>query len=173
MASDFLKTFIRDIPDFPTAGVIFRDITPLLKDPKAIKFTEEALLDLVGNLKVDKVVGMESRGFFFAPMLAARLNAGFVPVRKPGKLPFATMRQDYDLEYGSDALEMHSDAIIAGDKVLVHDDVLATGGTAQATCRLIEKMGGEIVQCNFLLELDFLKGKDKLVDFAVKSLLHY
>lgn len=172
MASD-LKTFIRDIPDFPTAGVIFRDITPLLKDPKAIKFTEEALLDLVGNLKVDKVVGMESRGFFFAPMLAARLNAGFVPVRKPGKLPFATMRQDYDLEYGSDALEMHSDAIIAGDKVLVHDDVLATGGTAQATCRLIEKMGGEIVQCNFLLELDFLKGKDKLVDFAVKSLLHY
>ncbi|MBD1259270.1 adenine phosphoribosyltransferase [Maribacter polysiphoniae] len=168
-----LKTFIRDIPDFPTAGVIFRDITPLLKDPKAIKFTEEALLDLVGNLKVDKVVGMESRGFFFAPMLAARLNAGFVPVRKPGKLPFATMRQDYDLEYGSDALEMHSDAIIAGDKVLVHDDVLATGGTAQATCRLIEKMGGEIVQCNFLLELDFLKGKDKLVDFAVKSLLHY
>ncbi|WP_273275666.1 adenine phosphoribosyltransferase [Maribacter polysiphoniae] len=168
-----LKTFIRDIPDFPTAGVIFRDITPLLKDPKAIKFTEEALLDLVGNLKVDKVVGMESRGFFFAPMLAARLNAGFVPVRKPGKLPFTTMRQDYDLEYGSDALEMHSDAIIAGDKVLVHDDVLATGGTAQATCRLIEKMGGEIVQCNFLLELDFLKGKDKLVDFAVKSLLHY
>ncbi|MBD0779060.1 adenine phosphoribosyltransferase [Maribacter sp. ANRC-HE7] len=168
-----LKTFIRDIHDFPTTGVVFRDITPLLKDPKAIKYTEEALLDLVGNQKVDKVVGMESRGFFFAPMLAARLNAGFVPVRKPGKLPFATMRQDYDLEYGSDALEMHSDAIIAGDKVLVHDDVLATGGTAQATCRLIEKMGGEIVQCNFLLELDFLKGKDKLGDFEVKSLLHY
>lgn len=168
-----LKTFVRDIPDFPTTGVVFRDITPLLKDPKAIKYTEEALFDLVGNLKVDKVVGMESRGFFFAPMLAARLNAGFVPVRKPGKLPFTTMRQDYDLEYGTDALEMHSDAIIAGDKVLVHDDVLATGGTAQATCRLIEKMGGEIVQCNFLLELDFLKGKDKLADFPVKSLLHY
>ena len=106
-------------------------------------------------------------------MLVARLNAGFVPVRKPGKLPYTTIRQDYDLEYGTDALEMHADAIRKGDKVLVHDDVLATGGTANATCRLIEKMGGEIVQCNFLLELDFLKGRDKLLDYNVKSLLHY
>ncbi len=168
-----LKTFVRDIPDFPSEGVVFRDITPLLKDANAIKYVENALLQLIDNAKVDKVVGMESRGFFFAPMLAANLNAGFVPVRKPGKLPFTTVRQDYELEYGTDALEMHADAIRKGDKVLVHDDVLATGGTANATCRLIEKMGGEIVQCNFLLELDFLNGKDKLTDYAVKSLLHY
>lgn len=168
-----LKTFIRDVPDFPSKGVVFRDITPLLKDPKAIKYTKEALLGLLGDVKVDKVVGMESRGFFFAPMLAAQLNAGFVPVRKPGKLPYTTIRFDYELEYGTDALEMHADAIQKGDKVLVHDDVLATGGTANATCRLIEKMGGEIVQCNFLLELDFLKGRDRLLDYDVKSLLQY
>ncbi len=168
-----LKTLIRDIPDFPSKGVVFRDITPLLNDPDALKYTEKALLQLLGNTKVDKVVGMESRGFFFAPILAVRLNAGFVPVRKPGKLPGKTIRQDYDLEYGTDALEMHADAIVKGDRVLVHDDVLATGGTANATCRLIEKMGGEIVQCNFLLELDFLKGRDKLLDYNVKSLLHY
>ena len=168
-----LKTYIRDIPDFPSKGVVFRDITPLLKDPDALKYTENALLQLLGNIKVNKVVGMESRGFFFAPILAVRLNAGFVPVRKAGKLPGETIRQDYDLEYGTDALEMHADAIQKGDKVLVHDDVLATGGTANATCRLIEKMGGEIVQCNFLLELDFLNGRDKLLDYSVKSLLHY
>ncbi|MGB5499666.1 MAG: adenine phosphoribosyltransferase [Maribacter sp.] len=168
-----LKTFIRDIPDFPSKGVVFRDITPLLKDSDALKFTENALLQLLGNVKVDKVVGMESRGFFFAPILAVRLNAGFVPVRKAGKLPGETIGQEYDLEYGTDVLEMHADAIRKGDRVLVHDDVLATGGTANATCRLIEKMGGEIVQCNFLLELDFLNGKDKLLDYAVKSLLHY
>ncbi len=168
-----LKTYIRDIPDFPSKGVVFRDITPLLKDPDALNYTENALLLLLGSINVDKVVGMESRGFFFAPILAVRLNAGFVPVRKAGKLPGKTIRQDYDLEYGTDALEMHADAIRKGDKVLVHDDVLATGGTANATCRLIEKMGGEIVQCNFLLELDFLKGRDKLLDYDVKSLLHY
>ena len=168
-----LKTFIRDIHDFPTKGVIFRDITPLLKDPKALKFTEDALVELLGDLKIDKVVGMESRGFFFAPMLASRLQAGFIPVRKPGKLPYTTIRHDYDLEYGSDALEMHADAIQKGDRVLIHDDVLATGGTAQATCRLIEKMGGKIVQCNFLLEIDFLKGKDKLLDYDVQALVHY
>jgi adenine phosphoribosyltransferase len=168
-----LKTFIRDIPDFPSKGVVFRDITPLLKDSKALKFTEEALLGLLGNVRIDKVVGMESRGFFFAPMLAAQLNAGFIPVRKPGKLPYTSIRHDYELEYGTDALEIHADAIQKGDKVLVHDDVLATGGTAQATCRLIEKMGGEIVQCNFLLELDFLNGKDKLLNYDVKALLHY
>ena len=168
-----LKSFIRDIPDFPAKGVIFRDITPLLKDSSALRYTENALFELLGNVKIDKVVGMESRGFFFAPLLAAKLNAGFVPVRKTGKLPGKTIRQEYDLEYGTDALEMHSDAIVKGDKVLVHDDVLATGGTASATCKLIEKMGGEIVQCNFLLELDFLNGKEKLLNYHVMSLLHY
>ncbi|NNK18140.1 MAG: adenine phosphoribosyltransferase [Maribacter sp.] len=168
-----LKTFITDIPDFPTKGVVFRDITPLLKDADALSYTENALLQLLGNAKVDKVVGMESRGFFFAPILAIRLNAGFVPVRKAGKLPGKTIKQEYDLEYGTDALEMHADAIQKGDKVLVHDDVLATGGTANATCKLIEKMGGEIVQCDFLLELDMLNGKNKLLDYELKSLLHY
>ncbi len=168
-----LKTFIRDIPDFPSKGVVFRDITPLLKDPDALIYTENALLQLLGNVKVDKVVGMESRGFFFAPILAMRLNAGFVPVRKSGKLPGETIRQDYDLEYGTDALEMLADAIREGDRVLVHDDVLATGGTANATCKKKKKMGGEIVQCNFLLELDYLNGRDKLLDYNVKSLLHY
>ena len=168
-----IKTFIRDIENVPTHGVVFRDITPLLNDSEAIKFAEEALLGLIGEHKIDKVVGMESRGFFFAPMLASRLNAGFIPVRKPGKLPFKTIRQDYDLEYGTDALEIHADAIGKGDRVLVHDDVLATGGTANATCKLIEKMGGKIVQCNFLLELDFLNGKDKLMEYEVESLLHF
>ncbi|MCK5440975.1 MAG: adenine phosphoribosyltransferase [Maribacter sp.] len=168
-----LKALIRDIPDFPSKGVVFRDITPLLKNPIALKYTENALLQLLGNAKIDKVVGMESRGFFFAPILATKLKAGFVPVRKPGKLPYETLRQDYDLEYGSDALEIHADAIVKGDRVLVHDDVLATGGTANAACRLIEKMGGKIVQCNFLLELDFLNGKEKLLNYEVKSLLHY
>jgi len=168
-----LKNFIRDIQDFPTKGVMFRDITPLLKDSEALRYTAKAILELVDNEKVDKVVGMESRGFFFASMLAAKLNAGFVPVRKPGKLPFDTIRQDYSLEYGTDALEIHADSIVPGDKVLVHDDVLATGGTAEATCRLIERMGGKIIQCNFLLELDFLKGRDKLQAYSVSSLLHY
>lgn len=168
-----LKTFIRDIPDFPTKGVTFRDITPLLKNPEALKYAENALLELLGNVKIDKVVGMESRGFFFAPMLAAKLNAGFVPVRKPGKLPFDTIIQEYDLEYGSDALEMHADSIEKGEKVLIHDDVLATGGTASATCQLVEKMGGEIVQVNFLLELDYLKGREKLPNYEIYSLLHY
>ncbi len=168
-----LKSYITDIPDFPTKGVVFRDITPLLKDSKALQFAEKALFQLLNEAHIDKVVGMESRGFFFAPILAARLNAGFVPVRKPGKLPGHTIRQDYNLEYGTDALEMHSDSIVKGDRVLIHDDVLATGGTANATCKLVERMGGEIVQCNFLLELDFLNGKDKLVGYDVKSLLHY
>ena len=168
-----LKAFIRDIPDFPSQGIVFRDITPLLKNPQALQFTQKGLLELVGDMRIDKVAGIESRGFFFAPFLAAQLNAGFVPVRKPGKLPFTTIQQDYDLEYGSDALEIHKDAIQEGDKVLVHDDVLATGGTARATCQLIEKMGGQVVQCNFLLELDFLNGRNRLVDYEVKSLLNY
>lgn len=168
-----LKSFILDVPDFPTKGVIFRDITPLLKNPKALRFTENALLELLGNVKIDKVVGMESRGFFFATLLAAKLNAGFVPVRKSGKLPGKIIRQEYNLEYGTDALEIHFDSIKKGDNVLVHDDVLATGGTANATCKLIEKMGGKIVQCNFLLELDFLNGKEQLLNYQVRSLLHY
>ena len=167
------KSYIRDIKDFPKEGIVFKDITPLLKDSVALKKASDALLELVGDQKIDKVVGMESRGFFFAPLLAIELGAGFIPIRKPGKLPFNTIRESYSLEYGENSLELHIDAIEKGERILIHDDVLATGGTAAAVCKLIERMGGEIVQCNFLIELDFLNGKEKLKNYEVKSLLHY
>lgn len=167
------KAYIRDIKDFPKQGIVFKDITPLLIDAQVLKSARNALLNLVVSKQVDKVVGMESRGFFFAPLLALELNAGFVPVRKAGKLPFETFKEAYNLEYGDDVLEIHADSIQKGDRILIHDDVLTTGGTAAAVCRLIERMGGVIVQCNFLIELDFLKGADTLKDYEVKSLLHY
>ncbi|MDF4202332.1 adenine phosphoribosyltransferase [Maribacter sp. SA7] len=167
------KSLIRDVPDFPKEGVVFKDITLLLQNPKALHETANALHDLLNGQQIDKVVGMESRGFIFGPMLAQKLNAGFVPVRKPGKLPSTTLSETYDLEYGTDTLEIHIDGIEKGDKVLIHDDVLATGGTAKATCNLIEKLGGEIVQCNFLIELTFLEGVSKISDYAVKSLVKY
>ncbi|MCM4168682.1 Adenine phosphoribosyltransferase [Arenibacter antarcticus] len=167
------KEYVRNIPDFPEKGVYFKDITPLLQDAHALSAAKEALLKMLGNQKIDKVVGMESRGFFFAPMLAVDLGAGFVPVRKPGKLPFDKIRETYTLEYGEDVLEIHSDAISKGDKVLVHDDVLATGGTASAVCKLIERLGGEVVQCNFLLELQFLKGHEKLKGYTIASLMKF
>ncbi|MCM4165335.1 MULTISPECIES: adenine phosphoribosyltransferase [unclassified Arenibacter] len=167
------KKYVRDIPDFPEAGISFKDITPLLQDACALASAAEALLELVKNKKVDKVVGMESRGFFFAPLLATRLNAGFVPVRKRGKLPHQIISEPYALEYGTDVLEIHVDSILKGERVLVHDDVLATGGTAQAVCKLIEKLGGEVVQCNFLLELTFLKGRDRLSGYPVEALMQY
>ncbi|MEO9894678.1 adenine phosphoribosyltransferase [Aurantibacter sp.] len=168
-----LKDYIRDIQDFPSEGIVFKDLTPLLKNPDAIKYALTALQNFLGDQKIDKVVGMESRGFFFAPMLAVQLNAGFVPIRKAGKLPSASISETYGLEYGKDTLEIHTDAIQKGDKVLVHDDVLATGGTAEATCKLVERLGGTVVQCNFLIELDFLKGRTKLNAFDVQSIMHY
>lgn len=168
-----LEDFIRNIQDFPKAGVVFKDITPLLADPEASRVCFEQLLQLTEMQPVDKVVGIESRGFFFAMLLAQALDAGFVPVRKPGKLPYPTLKQPYALEYGMDTLEIHEDAIQQGDKVLLHDDVLATGGTAQAACRLIEQLGGEIVQCNFLIELSFLKGARKLGNHEIRSVLSY
>ena len=168
-----LKAYIRDVHDFPEPGVVFKDISPLLKDKNALEFAIQALLALIGDIKVDKVIGIESRGFFFAPLLASRLKAGFVPVRKPGKLPSDTISENYTLEYGSGALEIHADGLEAGDKVLVHDDVLATGGTAAAACKLVEQLGGEVVQCNFLLELTFLNGKSKLKGYPMNSLLLY
>ena len=168
-----LRNYIRDINNFPSEGVVFKDITPLLNNPKAFAFALDELLNFIQNKKIDKVVGMESRGFFFAPMLALKLNAGFVPVRKAGKLPSATISESYGLEYGQDTLQIHVDAIQKGDTVLIHDDVLATGGTAEATCKLVERLGGTIEQCSFLIELDFLKGSDKLKSFDVKSILHY
>ena len=168
-----LNTYIRDIKEFPKAGILFKDITPLLKDPKALAYAANALLKLVGTVEIDKVVGMESRGFFFGPMLATSLGAGFVPVRKAGKLPAQTISSEYGLEYGSDTLEIHMDSMEKGDRVLIHDDVLATGGTAKAVCELVEALGGQIVQCNFLIELDFLKGHEQLAGQKVTSLLHY
>ncbi|MEH6769062.1 adenine phosphoribosyltransferase [Maribacter arcticus] len=168
-----LRSLIRDVPDFPQEGVIFKDITLLLQNPDALKETTNELFKLLNGQKIDKVVGMESRGFIFGPMLASKLNAGFVPIRKPGKLPSTTLSETYDLEYGTDMLEIHIDAIEKGDKVLIHDDVLATGGTANAACKLIERLGGEIVQCNFLIELTFLNGSSKMNDYSVQSLLKY
>jgi adenine phosphoribosyltransferase len=158
-----LKKYIRDIQDFPKQGIGFKDITPLLIDPNARQETLELLLSTLKDKQINKVIGVESRGFFFGILLAEALNVGFVPVRKPKKLPFETISATYDLEYGTDALEIHIDAIQKGDRVLIHDDVLATGGTAKAVCELVERLGGEIVQCNFLMELTFLHGRDKLV----------
>ncbi|MCA0957940.1 adenine phosphoribosyltransferase [Muricauda ruestringensis] len=167
------EPYIRDIKDFPKPGVTFKDITPLLKNATALQKAANALVGFIGNTKIDKVVGVDSRGFIFAPMLAEKLGAGFVTVRKSGKLPYTTISESYDLEYGKGILEIHADAIEEGDKVLVHDDVLATGGTAEAVCKLVEKLGGEVVQCNFLIELSFLKGGDKLNGYPVKALLRY
>lgn len=168
-----IEDYIRDIPDFPKQGVIFKDITPLLSNHAAMVETVNQLLALTEKHKIDKVVGMESRGFFFATLFAEHLGAGFIPVRKPRKLPYQTIAQEYDLEYGTDILEIHADAIQKGEKVLIHDDVLATGGTAGAVCKLVEKLGGEIVQVNFLMELSFLNGRKKLEQYEVKSLLQY
>lgn len=167
------KSYIRDIPDFPEPGIMFKDITPLLQDPVALKKAGDALVSGLEDKGINKVVGMESRGFLFGPILAERLGAGFVPVRKPGKLPYKTLSESYDLEYGSDALEIHMDGLGKGDRVLIHDDVLATGGTALATTKLVEKLGGVIVQCNFLIELTFLKGRENIKSFEVKSLMAF
>jgi len=168
-----LQDNIRDIQDFPKLGIHFKDITPLLLNPKATDQCLEALLDKISDKNIDKVIGIESRGFFFATMLADRLDAGFIPVRKPGKLPYKTIAESYELEYGTDTLEMHEDAISKGDRVLIHDDVLATGGTAEAVCKLVEQLGGTIVQCNFIMELSFLKGRRKMDQYNVEAVITY
>ncbi|WP_066220909.1 adenine phosphoribosyltransferase [Formosa haliotis] len=168
-----IEAYIRDIQDFPKPGIVFKDLTPLLNNPEATALCLDALLAQIGDKPVDKVVGMEARGFFFGTLLAQKLNAGFIPVRKPGKLPSKTISETYALEYGTDVLEIHEDAIKAGDRVLIHDDVLATGGTAEAVCKLVERLGGEIVQCNFIMQLDFLNGKDRLEPHVVRSVLRY
>jgi len=168
-----LKTQIRNIKDFPKPGIMFRDITTLLKNPEAFNFTLEQLLTFAKDKKINKVVGIESRGFIFGAVLANKLNCGFIPVRKPGKLPAEKVSISYSLEYGEDKLEMHKDAIQPGDKVLIHDDLLATGGTMNAVCQLIEKLGGEIVQVSFIVELSFLNGRDKLKPYDVRSIVDY
>jgi adenine phosphoribosyltransferase len=168
-----LKALIRTVPDFPKPGILFYDITTLLKDPKGFATLIDALAQYYIDKEIDLVLGIEARGFIFGPALAYRLNAGFVPVRKPKKLPGPTARVTYDLEYGSDMLEIHVDAIEPGQRVVLVDDLLATGGTMQATIKLVQQLGGEIAGLGFAIELDFLKGRDKLSDFDVFSLLHY
>jgi adenine phosphoribosyltransferase len=168
-----LKKLIREVPDFPKQGILFYDITTLLKDKRGFAMLIDALAEHYINKNIDLVLGMEARGFIFAPALAYRLNAGFVPVRKPGKLPAATAKYDYALEYGTNTLEIHKDAIQHGQRVLIVDDLLATGGTAEATTKLASSLGGKIAGLSFVVELDFLKGREKLKQYDVFSLLHY
>jgi adenine phosphoribosyltransferase len=168
-----LKALVRTVPDFPKPGILFYDITTLLKDKTGFAKMIDALASHYIERKVDLVLGIEARGFIFGPALAYRLNAGFVPVRKPGKLPAETVRVSYDLEYGSDALEIHKDAIQPGQRVVLVDDLLATGGTMEATVKLARQLGGEIVGLAFAVELDFLKGRERFKEFDVFSLLHY
>jgi adenine phosphoribosyltransferase len=168
-----LKSLIREVPDFPKPGINFYDITTLLKDQAGLRAVIDQLGTAYKGKGIEVVAGIEARGFIFAPAVAYALEAGFVPVRKPKKLPAATERVEYDLEYGTDTLEIHQDAVQPGQKVLIVDDVLATGGTAKAVAQLIEKLGGNLVGLSFVIELDFLKGRDKLPGHNVNSLLHY
>lgn len=169
----WLKEHIRDIPDFPKPGVVFKDITPLLSDVDAFRFTINALADHFAGRPVDKVLGIEARGFITAAPVAYRFGAGFVPVRKAGKLPWQIEQQEYALEYGTDLLEIHRDSVAAGERALIVDDVLATGGTASAAVRLVEKLGGIVVGLAFIIELSFLGGRRKLEGYDTLSLITY
>jgi adenine phosphoribosyltransferase len=168
-----LKAMIREVPDFPKPGINFYDITTLLQNPAGLKKTLDALKERYSGSQIDTVVGIEARGFFFAPAVAYALGAGFVPVRKPGKLPYRTKQMEYELEYGTDKLEIHEDAIQPGQRVLIVDDVLATGGTARAVAELVSQSGGRLEGLSFVIELDFLKGRDRLPGHDIFSLLHY
>jgi adenine phosphoribosyltransferase len=172
-STNTLKSYITDVSDFPKKGIIFKDITSLLKSPEGVSRCLESLLSELKNKKIDKVVAVEARGFFFGMLLAQSLKVPFVPVRKPKKLPRKVVAQSFDLEYGSDVLEMHEDAIKPGDKILIHDDVLATGGTAEAVCKMVESLGGQIVQCNFIIKLDFLEGAKKLAPHSIYAAISY
>ena len=168
-----LKAKIRDIPDFPKPGIIFRDITPLVADPATLQLSVYQLLQPFLGESINAVAGMEARGFIFGSLAAWELSVGFIPLRKPGKLPYDVQSVSYDLEYGSAALEVHTDAINRGDRVLLVDDLIATGGTAEASCKLVEDLGGEVAGCAFVIELDALNGREKLSKYRVHSLLHY
>ncbi len=168
-----LKKLIREVPDFPKPGILFYDITTLLKDPVGLHRAVDSLANHYVGRAVDRVVGIEARGFIFAPMVAYRLNSGFVPVRKPKKLPDKCARVTYQLEYGQDSLEVHRDAISKGQEVLIIDDVLATGGTAAAVTQLVESLGGRVAGLGFLIELEFLKGREKLSRYELHSVLKY
>src|SRR4051794_9719647 len=173
METDSLKKLIREVPDFPKPGILFYDITTLLKDKLGFAQLIDALTERFLNKDIDLILGIEARGFIFGPALAYRLNAGFIPVRKPKKLPSETVKVTYDLEYGQDTLEMHKDAIKPGQRIVIVDDLLATGGTAQATAKLAKSLGADICGLGFVVELDFLNGRGKLKEYDVVSLLHY
>ncbi|MGO9490510.1 MAG: adenine phosphoribosyltransferase [Solirubrobacteraceae bacterium] len=168
-----LRSLIRDIPDFPSAGILFKDLTPLMADAAALRRAVGGLAELARPLGVDCVVAAEARGFLLGPALALELDAGFVLARKPGKLPYRTVSAEYQLEYGAGRLELHTDAVASGARVLVHDDLLATGGTAAALCDLVEQLGGEVAGCSFLIELAFLEGRASLSGREVHALLRY
>jgi adenine phosphoribosyltransferase len=167
-----LRALVREIPDFPQPGIGFKDITPVLADPAGLDAAVTGLCALAPP-DVDVVIGAEARGFLLGPALARELGAGFVLARKPGKLPSETVRAEYVLEYGTDALELHTDAVASGSRVLVHDDLLATGGTAKTLCRLVEQLGGTVVACGFFIELAFLAGRERLAGYDVHSLIAY
>jgi adenine phosphoribosyltransferase len=168
-----LRARVRDIPDFPKPGILFRDLTPLMGDGAALRLAVDLLVERIAHHRPELVVAVESRGFIFGAPVAASLGIGFVPVRKPGKLPFTIRRRSYELEYGSDALEMHADAIVGGARVVIVDDLLATGGTAGATVELVRELGGQVVAAAFVVELVLLRGRDRLPDVTVESLLTY
>ena len=168
-----LKRYIREVPDYPKPGINFYDITTLLKEPQGLRATVDSFARLFHNKVIDKVIGIESRGFLFGPQLAYQFSAGFVPVRKPGKLPAETVSQAYELEYGTDELQMHRDAIGDGERVLIVDDVVATGGTAAATAKLVESCGGHVAGFGFVVELTFLDGRSKVAEYEVETLVRY
>src|SRR5438067_6353851 len=168
-----LRALIRDIPDFPRPGIGFKDITPLLLDPSGLDAAVAALAERTAELEIDFVVAAEARGFILGGALARQIGAGFVPARKPGKLPYETISAEYALEYGLDELHLHADALAGGTRVLIHDDLLATGGTARALCEVVEETGAEIVACGFLVELGFLNGRARLEPYRVDSLIEY
>jgi len=168
-----LKDTIRDVPDFPKKGIIFKDITTLLKNSDALSIAANELYNIAKNKKITKVAGIESRGFIIGGILANKLGAGFVPIRKPGKLPSEKISESYSLEYGIDSIEIHKDAIEPGDIVLLHDDLLATGGTMEAAIKLVEKLGGKVAQISFLVELNFLNGRERLKNYEVHTLIQY
>ena len=170
---EHLKALIRDVPDFPIPGILFRDVTPLLHHPRGLREVVDRLAEEYGGRGIDRVAGIESRGFIFGAPLALALGVGFVPVRKPGKLPADTVRQEYALEYGTSALELHRDAVRPGERVLVVDDLLATGGTARASARLVEELGGVVAGAAFVIELTFLGGREALAGYDVLSLVRY
>jgi adenine phosphoribosyltransferase len=172
-ASDLIKQRLRDVPDFPKPGIVFKDITPLLADPNAFNLCLDSTAAHFDSVTLDAIVGIESRGFIFGAALASRMRVAFIPVRKPGKLPYRTKRVSYALEYGTDSLEIHEDAIKQGDRILIVDDLLATGGTAWAACELVRQLGGTVVATSFVVELTFLAGRERLRPVDVFSLVQY